>query len=209
MPLQGNVGELEGGKEWLSAVWEARDFERLNPGWFEQKFGKPTEIIFKPAYDKQDSGFEEGHRLSGLSERRMSSVSTRVADTADQSAEEGLVTEGFTKYDFTAPSEVLSAYTVPFSVYTAAYRPLEIDQGSNISDQFREFNDRYELDRLQEQQQQEAETIPQEERSAISDQTNNPSADLFMRINIANASAETSHNDGDVDCFSVSSVQSV
>lgn len=198
--------ELAGGKEWLNAVRAAMDFERLDRRWFEQKFGKPTEIGFKPDYTKQDSGYDEGHRLSDFSERRLSSVSTHAG--VGQSARDGIVNEGFTKHDFTAPSEVLSAYTIPFSTYTAADRPLEIDRGSTISDQLREFNERYEHDRLQEQH-QGPEDIPQEERSVISDQTNSPHADKFVYLNQANVHIQIPHQDGDLDCISVSSAQSV
>lgn len=212
LPLQGNVEELAGGKEWLSAVQEAKAFERSNPGWFDQKFGKRTEISSKPGYTTQDSGYGEGHsRLSGFSERRLSSISTY--EVADQFVREGIVNEGFTKHDFTAPSEVLSAYTVPYPDfgYMGADRPLEIDQGSSISDQLREVNERYELDRQLEQEQQhlEADNVSQEERSTVCEQTNSPHADQFIYLNCADVHLEIPHHDGDVDCISVSSAQSV
>ncbi|XP_070186797.1 uncharacterized protein [Littorina saxatilis] len=55
LPLQGNVQELQGGKEWLNAVSEAMAFEREHPAWFEEKFGRlvDTSDKDKPDYDTQ------------------------------------------------------------------------------------------------------------------------------------------------------------
>ena len=155
LPLQGNVEELQGGREWLSAVREAQAFEELHPDWFQHKFGQPVDIAVptsddKPAYSTQfseDSGYG-GVMNSAYSHkhfRRLSSVSTNVwtVNKVDAICVEDLSANDF-RQDFIAPSEALSAVTVPYSAVTCADRPAEVDGGSSFLSEFLELNRRYE-----------------------------------------------------------------
>ncbi|XP_070186799.1 uncharacterized protein [Littorina saxatilis] len=224
LPLQGNVQELQGGKEWLNAVSEAMAFECEHPAWFEEKFGRlvDTSGKDKPDYDTQvsgvseESGFFEG-RNSGILQRRLSSVSTHAHKAPCEFVPDGLENPSFvfSKSDFIAPSEfeAQSAYTVPYSAYTERERPPEVDQGSTLSDQFRVMNERYEQDRMQELfQPQGSQNIPEEERSAISDQTGYPLVHENLGYPGQNAyyiQFQHPGNEEDRDCISVSSAQSV
>ncbi|KAK7112574.1 uncharacterized protein [Littorina saxatilis] len=187
LPLrQGNVKELQGGREWLAAVSESRAFERQHPAWFEEKFrtpfdmsdkGKPT---FRTQFSvrSQESGFFDGINPDIL-HRRLSSVSIIAEEALSDFVPDGLDNPSFvfSKSDFIAPSEVEvhSAYTVTFSDCTEAESPSEVDQGSTLSDQFRMVNERYKQDRMRELfRQQELESMPPGEKSAVSDSTDCP-----------------------------------
>ena len=223
LPLSGNIEELTGGKEWLTAVQSCTNYEKQNKGWFDKRFGKPTELFIsplgKPGYAKQvsgDSGYS-GERNSCELPRRLSSVSMRPANP-------GVENEGFTKDDFTAPSifTVETAYTVPYSSYMESQeRPVEIDAGSTISEEFRRFNNQYEQDRFEEQQQVQGVAVT-EPVSTVGNQTYVPQNDQFLYLNIGGVHFEGPYQniggvhfegpdqlDGDLDCISVTSAQSV
>ncbi|XP_076445896.1 uncharacterized protein LOC143283534 [Babylonia areolata] len=147
LPLQGNIEELEGGQEWLSAVKEAEQYEQLNPRWFEQKFGQPTELFplsrLKPDFitqESKDSGFTESRNSREL-KRRLSSASLNAAGLTGE-AYLGADLDAFTKDDFFAPSICtdLTAYTVP---YPHDDKPWEVDDQS-ISEGFLRLNQQYE-----------------------------------------------------------------
>ncbi|XP_076445886.1 uncharacterized protein LOC143283523 [Babylonia areolata] len=147
LPLQGNIEELEGGQEWLSAVKEGERYEQLNPRWFEQKFGQPTELFplsrLKPDFitqESEDSGFTESRNSREL-KRQLSSASLNAAGLNGE-AYLGTDLDAFTRDDFFAPSICtdLTAYTVP---YPYDDKPLEVDDQS-ISEGFLRLNQQYE-----------------------------------------------------------------
>ncbi|KAK7112577.1 hypothetical protein V1264_012012 [Littorina saxatilis] len=212
LPLQGNVDELNGGQEWLSAVEECKAFERANPRWFAETFGRP--------YVRTNKEHTQNARISGDSGfgSHLRQLSNEV--NRELQSENGFTRSGsITKSEFIPPSvhDNDSIYTVPYSICTASERPLEIDEGCAVSDQFRMINEHYAQDRKQEQQQQRqaAEPIPEELRSAVSDQSENPFAQQNLSYPNALPTAqecgpvEVFGYDRNGDCVSVSSAQSV
>ncbi|KAK7481000.1 hypothetical protein BaRGS_00027719 [Batillaria attramentaria] len=227
LPLQCDIAQLQEGNDWLTAIQEAKTFERRYPDWFDEKFGKASEVTklpsAQPLLTTQESGFYSneggsiGSRNSAEFQRKLSSVSMGV---------EGLVSDFdnrerhepvFTKDDFIEPSMVFSTYTVPpGSTFAGLEMPDEIDdRGSTTSERLRRLNQRYEMVRVEESGGFEATQVPVHEEPSIEDQMRSLNArnehvhfapPQVQRVFIFN------HQDGvdmEGDCVSISSAQSV
>ncbi|XP_070186805.1 uncharacterized protein [Littorina saxatilis] len=223
LPLLGNVEELEGGKEWLTAVHESRTFEQDHPDWFEEKFGRPVDRTYSGkivdslpvhglSYKRTPSFFEENNYWN--LQRRLSSVSTQAEKafrrpTAAVAAKNPSV--AYTESDFIPPSvfDTNSIYTVPYSDFTASERPPEVDDTCRVSHKFEMINERYEQILCQEKEQGQ-DPVSQKQTLIAGGQTEIPSAFQNPSYSAAQeCSIEVQNHDRDVDYLSVSSVQSV